>query len=148
MEKLIRTLAVEVIRLTRVGEKLAPDHPQSVALRHSVRKLRTELDSHGIQFVDLTGQPYDPGLAVEILEAAGEVGPMQIVAMPRPIILWNGRLLMPGEAVLGPAPVTEAPQIDGVPLPPKAAWHAALRSKRNQRRAARRRNRNHEEKTL
>ena len=68
MERMIKSLAAEYCKLQRLSERMPADTAHTIALRHSLRRLRAELDAHDVAFLDLTGQTYDAGMALEILD--------------------------------------------------------------------------------
>lgn len=129
MTGLVAMVAEQTHRLARALPRLEAV-PQAAAVRLAVRKLSRELESAGVQFVELTGQTYDPGFAVDVVECRGDASAAKhvIAEMVTPIVLWNGVVLRRGEAVL-----------EGMAAPRKpCAWQAELRKKRRGRRGRRR----------
>jgi hypothetical protein len=92
----------------RLEQWLAGLPPEKVAskLRHVARRLQKFLTERELAALDLTGQKYEAGMAVEVLEvlADGNLHPQQrlIVEMVSPIILWRGRVVRHGQIVVGP----------------------------------------------
>jgi hypothetical protein len=103
------TVAMETWRAARELERMR--EPQgAIGLRYSLRKIRATLEELGVSYLDLTGQRYDPGMSLDIIDVEGDGGgDMIIKEMMAPIILLNGVLLAWGEAVLerrtSPAPI-------------------------------------------
>jgi hypothetical protein len=96
------TLATETWRAQRELERMR-DQQTAIGLRYSLRKVRGVLEELGISYLDLTGQRYDAGMSVDIIDVEGEGGDaadLVVKEMMAPIILWNGALLAWGEAVL------------------------------------------------
>jgi hypothetical protein len=95
------TLAMETWRGTRELERMR-DQQSAIGLRYSLRKIRATLEEAGISYLDLTGQRYDAGMSLDIIDVEGdqEGGELVIKEMMAPIILLNGTLLAWGEAVL------------------------------------------------
>lgn len=100
--KLLAGFALEVWRLSRLLEQ-NKDLPNAIGLRYSITKLMQMLDTSGISFVDVTGQPYDAGMALDILDTEGgntEGTTPYIKEMIAPIILIGDKFLAHGQAVL------------------------------------------------
>jgi len=100
---IIATLALEIWRLWRTVEN-KESHANSVNLRYSIRKMKEALEVQGCSFIDLTGEIYDAGMAVDIIETEGErkdgVTDLIIKEMVAPIILFGGVLLTHGQVIL------------------------------------------------
>ena len=99
----LATLAIETWRLCQNLEKL-PNQPNIVALRYSARKLRQTLENQGCSFLDYTGQIYDAGLAVEVIDIEADESKenkLIIKEMVVPIILFQNKLLVSGQVILG-----------------------------------------------
>jgi hypothetical protein len=94
-------LAVEWWRLDRWanGAQDAPPHA-----RHVARRLGKFLSEHGLEVVDLTGRSYEPGLAVEVVDAfddAGLAAGAQVVdETVAPIVLLRGTVVRHGQVVV------------------------------------------------
>lgn len=102
-------LALEVWRLHGVLEK-NKDNPDSVNLRYSIKKLKETLELEGCLYVDLTGQAYDAGMALDILgteEDPTQPGESLIIKeMISPIILLKNALIRHGQAILAKGTLT------------------------------------------
>jgi hypothetical protein len=138
-----KNFAIEAYKLGRLSEQMG-DSKEGIKLRHSVRQLQAELDRAGISFHDLSGQPYDPGLSVDIVDCPDDTGtPWRIREMRLPIILWDGRLLHRGQVILEAMP--EEFDLLGVEAgtpstrpDSSSPWQRGWSSFRNAKRAARR----------
>lgn len=99
----LTTLALETWRLWSTIEKMKVQI-NAVPLRYSVRKMKKMLETQGFSFVDLTGETYDAGMAVDIIDTEGEVTEkvtdLIIKEMVSPIILFGDELLTHGEVIL------------------------------------------------
>jgi len=108
-------LAIEAWRLWRNTEKME-NQPGTMNLRYSARKLKEELEAVGITFIDLTGQEYDAGMALDILETEENgtqtANTISIKEMVTPVILWKNTLLCHGTANLLKGPVS-SPREEG-----------------------------------
>lgn len=98
------TLAIETWRLSKLLES-SEGQLKLVALRYSLRKMKSALESQGCCFIDLTGQTYDLGMAVEVIDKEDcqkeEEGSLIIKEMITPIVLFNNSLLATGQVVVG-----------------------------------------------
>lgn len=96
-------IAIEAWRMSRLLSDPKADHRQASVMKYSVSKIRETLESAGITWEDLTGQSYETGLAVDILDVEGtkssDSDTQVIVEMVEPIILFGGKLLRHGKAV-------------------------------------------------
>lgn len=84
--------------------------------RHFGRKMNTFLQAYDLSFIDLTGQPFDVGLSVEIIDSIEDSslseGQSIIGEVIRPVVLWRGVVIRHGEVVLRVAPKAVS-QIEG-----------------------------------
>ncbi|MDT5261103.1 MAG: hypothetical protein QOC61_107 [Acidobacteriota bacterium] len=94
-------LAVEWWRLDR-WVRGAPD--TSPHVRHVARRLGKFLSDHGLEVVDITGRAYEPGLAVEVLDAFDDArlpaGSQLIDETIAPIVLLRGTVVRHGQVVI------------------------------------------------
>jgi len=99
----LATLALEIWRLWGTIEKMK-GQPTAVTIGYSIRKMKQALENQGFSFVDLTGEIYDAGMAVDIIDTEGEVTEkvtdLIIKEMVSPIILFGDKLLTHGEVIL------------------------------------------------
>ena len=96
-------LAVELWRLERWAFQSGFERDRSLA-RHAARKLASFLTGMEFELSDLTGQPYDPGLAVEVIDTEHEGdsadGEPTVAEMLAPIVLWRGRVVRAGQVLI------------------------------------------------
>lgn len=97
------TLMLETWRLWQAIGKLEAQF-NTIAIRYPIKKMKDALESSGCKFIDLTGQSYDTGMAVDIItteeDSLIKSGDIIIKEMVSPIILWNNMLLRHGQVVL------------------------------------------------
>ncbi|MEA2067470.1 MAG: hypothetical protein U9O65_10360 [Thermotogota bacterium] len=96
------TLAIETWRLWQMMKRVK-NKANSVGLRYSVRKMKDALEAQGCSFIDITGQRYDEGMAVDIIDIEGENkdNAVKLVKeMMAPIILFKNELLIYGQVIL------------------------------------------------
>ena len=96
----LATLAIEIWRACREAERLKEN---AIGLRYALRKIRSTLEESGITYIDAAGQPYDPGMAFDVIDIEGETTEgvhLFIKETMAPIILLDGVLLSWGEVVL------------------------------------------------
>jgi molecular chaperone GrpE (heat shock protein) len=107
-EPLVARLASEMWRLRRRlerAEQAAADDQRLRPLRDSVTRLDDILAEFRVELIEHDGQPYDPGLQVEVLHAREGEGPTVIVETIRPTVLLGGRVLQQGQVVIGPSSI-------------------------------------------
>ena len=94
-------IAVEWWRLDRWAA--GPDEARLVA-RHVARRLSQLLEHHGVEVLDLTGKPYEAGLAVEVLDSIRDpgapTGRATVDETVSPIVLWKGAVVRQGQVVM------------------------------------------------
>jgi hypothetical protein len=94
-------LAVEWWRLERWANGAQDSAPHA---RHVARRLGNFLSNHGLEVVDITGRAYEPGLAVEVLDAFDDArlptGSQLIDETIAPIVLWRGTVVRHGQVVI------------------------------------------------
>jgi len=97
----IADLAVQWWRLARWAAGV--DEARLVP-RHVARRFSRFLEEHGIEVVDLTGKPYEAGLAVEVLESFSDPcapdGSEMVEETISPIVLWKGSVILHGQVVM------------------------------------------------
>jgi hypothetical protein len=96
-------LAVEHWRLERWLAKL--DQEESIAHgRHVARQLNRFLSERELAVLDLAGQPYEPGLAVEVLDVIHEQempGEREVIdETVTPIVMWRGTVVQFGQVII------------------------------------------------
>lgn len=94
-------MAVECWRLER---RAAGAGPEGAHARHAARRLGKFLDECELSVLDLTGQRYEGGLAVEVLDVTRDAsladGAEIIEEMIAPVVLWRGTVVRHGQAVV------------------------------------------------
>jgi len=94
-------LAVEWWRLERWAGGSDDSSPQA---RHAARRLGRFLSGHGLEVLDVTGRPYEPGLAVEVLDAFEDAGlprGTQVVdETVAPVVLYRGAVVRHGQVIV------------------------------------------------
>jgi hypothetical protein len=95
-------LAVEAWRLDRWLARHGQDQTTAAA-RFASRRISDALNGLDLEAVDLTGQAYDPGLALELLgtvdDGALPAGTVVIDEMVAPLCLWQGRVVRQGQVI-------------------------------------------------
>ena len=85
----------------RLAEALLPvlDAAEAAYLRHPdevgplLNQMLTELKKHGLEAVDLEGQPFDPEVAEAVAHEPGDGGEPVVAEVLRSGYLWKGRVL-------------------------------------------------------
>ncbi len=96
-------LAIECWRLEQWLAALPPPTPAAKG-RHVLRRWQKFLTERELTALDLTGQRYEAGMAVDVIEALTDASlgeRIQIVdEMIAPVILWRGRVVRHGQVVI------------------------------------------------
>jgi hypothetical protein len=96
-------VAIECWRLQRWAFASGFEKDRTIA-RQASRTLSSFLAEMGVEICDLTGQPYDPGLAVEVIDTEDSpdapIGSANIAEMIAPILFWHGRVIKAGQVVV------------------------------------------------
>ena len=94
-------LAVEWWRLERWAGAAEESSPQA---RHAARRLGRFLSGHGLEVLDVTGHAYEPGLAVEVLDAFEDArlpaGAQVVDETIAPVVLYRGAVVRHGQVVV------------------------------------------------
>jgi hypothetical protein len=94
-------LAVEWWRLDRWANGAAGEGAHA---RHVARRLARFLSEHGLEVLDVAGRAYEPGLAVEVLDAFGDArlppGAQVIDETVAPVVLFRGTVVRHGQVVV------------------------------------------------
>jgi hypothetical protein len=94
-------LAVEWWRLDRWANGAQETAPHA---RHVARRLGKFISDHGLEVLDITGRAYEPGLAVEVLDAFDDTrlpaGSQVIDETVAPIITLRGVVIRHGQVVI------------------------------------------------
>ena len=100
---IIASLALEIWRLWRLIE-ISENQPYPLSLQYSIKKMKDIFIKQGVDFIDLTGELYDAGMAIDILDTEGEKSEGEqtliIKEMISPIILFQNEILMHGQVIL------------------------------------------------
>ena len=103
MESLIR-LSIECWRLRQWLNRSEGDS-SALAVRHVARQFEEFLNGNEIEVMDLTGQPYEAGLAVEVLDTVKDESSHRdyavIVETVSPVVVWHGMVVKFGQVVIG-----------------------------------------------
>ena len=94
-------LAVEWWRLDRWANGAQGEGAHA---RHVARRLARFLSEHGLEVLDVAGRAYEPGLAVEVLDAFEDArlpsGAQVIDETVSPVILFRGAVVRHGQVVV------------------------------------------------
>jgi hypothetical protein len=94
-------LAVEWWRLERWAGGSEESSPQA---RHAARRLGRFLSEQGLEVLDVTGRPYEPGLAVEVLDAFADAslpaGAQVVDETVAPVVLYHGAVVRHGQVIV------------------------------------------------
>jgi len=95
-------VAVECWRLEHWLTDSQEDASKAIG-RHAARRLNEFLRVHEITTIDMTGQPYEPGFAVEVVDTVtGEDAPEGMGVIHEtvaPVVLWRGGVVKHGMVV-------------------------------------------------
>jgi hypothetical protein len=107
---LLIDMAVEAWRLDRWLARHGQDQSAAGA-RFASRRMGECVSKLGLETADLTGQMYEPGLALELVGNLDDPtlprGTVVIDEMTSPMCLWHGRLVRRGQAVTRSSPTEE-----------------------------------------
>lgn len=96
-------LAVEHWRLVRWLES-SGGRSSNAVIRRSIRILGDFLEQHHLGILELTGQPYEPGLAAEVVETLSDLnGPEKKVVIEEtlsPIVRYNDQVVRHARIVI------------------------------------------------
>jgi hypothetical protein len=94
-------LAVEWWRLDRWA---GGAEGEGVHARHVARRLARFLSEYGVEVLDVAGRAYEPGLAVEVLDAFTDArlppGSQVIDETVAPVVLFRGTVVRHGQVVV------------------------------------------------
>jgi hypothetical protein len=98
--KSLINIAVEVWRLDKLNIESDSDR---IAIKRFINYLQRFLEEYKVEIIDLTEQPYEPGMAVEIVFTEGKdvLVPYKeiITEMVRPVVLIDGKVVKHGQVV-------------------------------------------------
>lgn len=103
-------LAVDSWRLNRwIGSRPLDD--SLTVPKHVLRKLNKFLEECAITTVDFVGQPFDPGLAAEVIDAVvdGNIAQdsVEIVESISPMVMWGNTTIRHAQIVIRHNPVSQ-----------------------------------------
>ena len=104
-------IALECWRLSRIAESLK-DSNQGAGLRHAVRRITETLKGMGIEVIDFSGRPYDPGMVPEVVEVRDQgmlYGHAIIAETIAPTVTWRGQVIRPGQIIVNSSSGTQEP---------------------------------------
>lgn len=94
-------LALESWRLSRIIDNT---NPHSMHLQYSINKIRECLESEGCTYIDLTGQKYDSGMAVDVIDVELDSNQSSSLTLIKevitPIILWKKDVIHHGQVIV------------------------------------------------
>ena len=94
-------LAVEWWRLDRWASGA---HEAGAHARHVARRLAKFLSEQGLEVLDVAGRAYEPGLAVEVLDAFRDArlppGAQVVDETVTPVVLFRGTVVRHGQVVV------------------------------------------------
>ena len=101
-------LSLESWRLSRIAELLS-DSNEGAGVRHAVRRITETLKGMGIEVVDFSGRPYDPGMVPEVVEVREDEGLPDghaiIDETVAPTVTWRGQVIKAGQITVKRSPV-------------------------------------------
>jgi molecular chaperone GrpE (heat shock protein) len=100
-EPIVARLATECWRL---GQRLdrVREASELKPVRESLARIDDIFAENQIQTIDHEGQPYDPGLLVEVLHEREGDGPRIILETVRPTVTLAGQVIQHAQVVVGP----------------------------------------------
>lgn len=102
-------IALECWRLSIMAE-LLKDTSQGAGVRHAVRRITEALKGMGIDVIDFSGRPYDPGMVPEVVEVRKDQkipdGRAVIDETIAPTVTWRGQVIRPGQIIVKCSSVT------------------------------------------
>ncbi len=105
-------IALECWRLSVMAE-LLKDSNHGAGLRHTVRRITESLKGMGIEVIDFSGRPYDPGMVPEVIEVRNDQGLPDghaiIDETIAPTVTWRGQVIRPGQIIVKCSSVTQEP---------------------------------------
>ena len=99
----LKDLAVSFWRMERWVNNANVE--RKMAATSALRTIKKYLDSNGIEVLDLTGNVYDPGMAVDVInnDAPGNADKDKVIIseMIKPVIIQNGTVIQFGQVSIG-----------------------------------------------
>ncbi|MFC9975882.1 hypothetical protein ACFVH6_33835 [Spirillospora sp. NPDC127200] len=96
-------LADLAVHLWRLGNRINAAPNGSRALSRHLEAAWDALGAAGVEVQDHLGRPFDPGLRIKVVafQPTPGLGREQVVEAVRPAVYLDGRLLRPGEVIVG-----------------------------------------------
>ncbi|MFI6516716.1 hypothetical protein ACIBF1_14240 [Spirillospora sp. NPDC050679] len=96
-------LADLAVHLWRLGNRIDAAPNGSRALSRHLEAAWDALGAAGVEVQDHLGRPFDPGLRIKVVafQPTPGLGREQVVEAVRPAVYLDGRLLRPGEVIVG-----------------------------------------------
>lgn len=99
----LSSLAELAVEWWRLGRRADPEETSPQA-RHVARRLGKFLSDLGLEVLDVTGRAYEPGLAVEVLDAFDDprlpAGSEVIAETVAPVVLFRGAVVRHGQVIV------------------------------------------------
>jgi molecular chaperone GrpE (heat shock protein) len=108
-EEWMSELAVLAWRISRCATQEGGDASQ---VRYVARRMSSLLEEAGLETIDLAGQVFSAGLALEVVDAFHSPEgdrPLRIAEVITPIVQLNGRVVRFGQVTLQPIQEKELP---------------------------------------
>jgi hypothetical protein len=100
----LSSLAELAVEWWRLGRRAGEGPDASPQARHVARRMGRFLSGLGLEVLDVTGRDYEPGLAVEVLDAfedaALPAGSQIIDETVAPVVLFRGAVVRHGQVVV------------------------------------------------
>jgi hypothetical protein len=100
----LSSLAELAVEWWRLGRRAGGTEEASPQTRHVARRLGKFLGDLGLEVLDVTGHAYEPGLAVEVLDAFDDArlpqGSQVIDETVAPVVLFRGAVVRHGQVVV------------------------------------------------
>lgn len=104
----LSSLAELAVEWWRLGRRAGGAEEASPQARHVARRLGKFLGELGLEVLDVTGRAYEPGLAVEVLDAFEDArlpaGSQLIDETVAPVVLFRGAVVRHGQVVVRKGP--------------------------------------------
>lgn len=99
----LSALAELAVEWWRLGRRAGPEEGSPQA-RHAARRLGKFLTDLGLEVLDVTGRAYEPGLAVEVLDAFEDArlaaGAQVVDETVAPVVLFRGAVVRHGQVIV------------------------------------------------
>ena len=100
----LSSLAELAVEWWRLGRWAGAAEGSSAQARHVARRLGKFLQDLGLEVLDVTGRAYEPGLAVEVIDAFEDArlpaGSQVIDETVAPVVLFRGAVVRHGQVIV------------------------------------------------